>query len=315
MCSNGLFLGCLDFCEDIGRFLKAVGAFFLSSVAAGLAFQAKHDVNVMMRQVTKHTGVVAFLSNAFTLTFTFMYLVNIGTTLYTLLGISCIREAIFRNRADATRKCKALQCCLGPLCATYQQIAVWLTLALQVMVSYAILLFAFVLWLLMSMCHSGNAVVSSFQGFLDTYHSRNSFQAGSFSPINWLMNVDLEKYCHATHDINASVKQVFIGCILSVGAQSLMLMVVSEEKGRIEGTMAEVLPGDGKGSKGTERREKRKHGRRNRRDASLSSSSSSSSSSGESPRTDPLLQYKSASAPMGGRSYRMPGELHARQLK
>jgi len=290
--------------------MKAILAFFLCSVATGLAFQAKHDVNVMMRQVTKHTGVAAFMSNAFTLTFTFMYLVNIGVTLYTCCGISCIREFIFRGRADETNKCRAIQCVLGPLCATYQQGAVWLTLALQIMVSYGYLMFAMMLWVFMSMCHSGNAVVSSFQGFLDTYHSRNLYQSGSFSPINWFMNLEVEKYCNATVDMNASVKQVFIGCLLSVCSQTLMLMVVSEEKGRIEGTMAEVAAASTGGEK------KGKKGKRRRRGRDDSPSSSSSSSSDEStPRTDPLLNYKTASAPMAGRSYRLPGGYDARSFK
>lgn len=311
MCSHGLLVGCLDVCEDVGRFLKALLAFFLCSIATGLAFQAKHDVNIMMRQVTKHNGIVAFMSNAFTLTFTFMYLVNIGTTLYTLVGISCIREYIFRNRGDGDNKCQGLQCILGPLCATYQQGVVWLTLALQVLVSYGYVMFSFMLWILMSMCHSGHAVMNSFQGVLDTYHARNSYQANSFSPVNWIMNVNMEKYCHATEDLKASVKQVFVGCLLSVVSQSLMLMVVSEEKGRIEGTMAEASAPTSNSGK-----EKGKRGR-SKRDRSLSFSSSSSSSSG-SPRTNPLLHSNAGSSfspPSGGRNYRLPGGSGARGLR
>jgi hypothetical protein len=251
------------------------------------------------------------MSNAFTLTFTFMYLVNIGTTIYTLLGISCIRECIFRQQENESNKCRAIQCILGPLCATYQQAVVWLSLALQIMVSYAYVMFSMMLWIFMSLCGSGNAVVNSFQGFLDTYHSRGGYQANSFSPVNWFMGLEMDKYCHASSELNASVKQVFIGCLLSVCSQTLMLMVVSEEKGRIEGTMAEMKPATGADKKGDKRRRRRREG------SSYDSQSDSSSSDDSTPRmrTDPLMQYKSASYPMAGRNYKLPGGYDARSFK
>jgi len=290
------FAKALDFCEDATRFLKAIIAFVVGSAAVGLAFQAKHDVNNMMRMVTKHTGIVAFLSNLFTVGFGFMYIVNVGCVLYQLVGLACIRSCIFRERVNETNKCRAIQCCLGPCCATYQQAMVTISLCVQIGLSYCYLLFGVFLGFLLSMCHGGHSVISSFQGLLDTYHGRNSYQAGSFSPMNWLMNINVVKYCDATRGMNDAAMQCFTGCLLSVASQTLMLMVISEEKGRIEGTMADDMMK-------TTGSQKRPRGKR-----ALDDSSSSSSES-EGDANDPLRQYRQQSSNNygGGRNYKLPG--------
>jgi len=294
LCWKGF--GC---CEDAVRFVKAVIAFMIGSVAVGLAFQAKHDVNNMMRMMTHHTGIVMFLSNMFTFGFAFMYLINVGAMIYTLLGLACFRNCIFRERQNETTKCRAIQCCLGPCCASYQQGMVAISLVLQVVLSYCYLMMGVFLGMLLGMCHGGHAVVSSFQGFLDEYHSRNSYQSGSFSPINFLMNLDVAKYCDATRGMNQAAMQCFMGCALSVVSQSLMLMVISEEKGRIEGTMADgAIVGIA---------DKKK-----RRTSNSSSSSSSSSSDGETNIKDPLTQYRQHADLHAGRNYKVPGGFDGR---
>jgi len=285
----------IDICEDATRLVKAIIAFLIGSASVGLAFQAKHDVNMMMRMITHHTGIVAFLSNFFTIGFGFMYIVNVGCVIYTLIGLSCIRNCIFRERQNETTKCRAIQCCLGPCCATYQQSMVAISLCIQVGLSYCYLLFGVFLGMLLGMCHGGNAVVSSFQGLLDTYHSRNSYQAGSFSPMNWLMNINVEKYCDATRGMDAAAMQCFTGCLLSVVSQTLMIMVISEEKGRIEGTMAE---GDM-----LQARSKRPRGKGDaKRDYSDSESSSESDN-----EPDPLARYRQQGPAYGGRNYKTAG--------
>jgi len=288
---------CIDYCEDASRFVKTLIAFLIANVAVGLAFQAKRDFNNMMRMVTKHTGFILFFSNFFTFGFGFMYLVNLGCVLYSFLGLGCCRNAIFRERENETRRCRIIQCVLGPFCATYQQIAVFITLCIQIGLSYIYLSMGILLGFLLGMCKGGNAVVSSFQGFLDTFHSRNSYQAGSFSPMNWLMDLNVEKYCDATRGMNATVMQCFTGCLLSVLSQALMMSVISEEKGRIEGTMAE-----GQIVRDTSKKKKGKGGRDNDSD----SDSSSSSSEGARNEVDPLRQYRQQSN-TGGRNYKLPG--------
>jgi hypothetical protein len=284
----------IDFCEDATRFVKTIIAFLIGSVAVGLAFQAKHDVNRMMRMVTKHSGIVAFLSNIFTAGFCFMYVVNIGCLLYSCMGLACIRNAVFRERVNETKWCRAIQLCLGPCCATYHQIMVAITLGVQVGLSYCYLLMGIFLGFLGGMCHGGNSVVSSFQGFLDDYHSRNSYQAGAFSPMNWFMDLDVAKYCDAARGLDAAAMQCFSGCALSVVSQVLMIMVISEEKGRIEGTMADAA------MKAPSR------GRKGKRRGNDPDSSSSSSDSDYSP--DPLRQYNSNAG--AGRNYKLPGGYH-----
>jgi len=279
------------------RFVKTLIAFLLGSAAVGMAFQAKSDVNHMMRMITHHSGWVMFLSNFFTIGFGFMYVVNIGALFYSLLGLPCIRGPIFRERERETTTCRLIQCCLGPCCATYQQAIVAVTLFNQIMLSYLYMGVCMTLGGLLCMCHGGNAVVSHFQGLLDTYHSRNSYQAGSFSPVNWLMNLNVEKYCDATRGMNESMYQLFMGCVLSVISQVLMIMVISEEKGRIEGTMADgVIREDGAS--------------RSRRKRGDYSDSSSSDSEGERDVSQ-LSYYKPASIAGAGRNYNVPGGYQA----
>jgi hypothetical protein len=293
-----LIAALFDCCEDVARIVKAAFAMVLACAATGLAMQAKGEVNLMMRRVTRHTGLVAFFSNVFTLSFLFMFLVDVFALLYTCLGCGCIRYYIFRERANESAKCRMFQCIIGPCCATVQQVMVWLTLTIQILVSYGYVMFAVFLKSLLFLCHSGNTVVNSFQGFLDTYHSRQGYQAGAFSPLNWLMNLNIEKYCMATRGMNRATMQCFTGCLLSVVAQVIMLMVVSEEKGRIEGTMAEGVQGGLFGGSAVKDK-KRSSSRRS------NSSSSSSSSSDDSPtkrRTTAL-----AAPTAGGLNYTLPG--------
>lgn len=288
---------CIDCAEDATRFVKTVIAFLIANVAVGLAFQAKKDFNMMMRMVTKHTGVVQLLSNGFTMGFSFMYIVNIGCVLYSLVGLACIRNLIFRQREVETSQCRIIQCVAGPFCATYQQIVVFLTLANQIMLSYIFIVMSISLGGLNLICQGGNSMISSLQGILDKMHgSGGSYQAGSMSPSSWFANLNVEKYCDATQGMNAAAMQCFTGCLLSVLSQALMIMVISEEKGRIEGTMAE----------GQLVKAQKKKKKRNSSDSDSDSSSSSSGS--DTPRagqTKPLQQYRGGSA--AGRNYKLPG--------
>jgi len=291
---------CIDCAEDATRFVKTIIAFLIANVAVGLAFQAKKDFNVMMRAVTKHTGIVQLSSNGFTMGFSFMYLVNIGCVLYSLIGLACIRNLIFRERQVETAWCRGIQCVAGPFCATYQQIVVFITLANQIMLSYIFIVMSISLGGLNLVCQGGNSMISSLQGMIDKMHggASSSYQAGSMSPSGWFMNLDVEKYCDATKGINAATMQCFTGCLLSVLSQALMIMVISEEKGRIEGTMAE-----GQLVKAQQQKQKKRNG-----SDSDSDSSSSSSSGSDTPRagqTKPLQQYRGGS--VAGRNYKLPG--------
>lgn len=284
---------CIDCAEDATRFVKTIIAFLIANVAVGLAFQAKKDFNMMMRAVTKHTSIVQLFSNGFTLGFSFMYIVNIGVVLYSLIGLACVRNLIFRERAVETRTCRIIQCVAGPFCATYQQIMVFLTLANQIMLSYIFICMSISLAGLNIVCQGGNDMISSLQGIFDKSAGSSSYSA---SPTSWFQSINVEKYCDATKGMNAAARQCFTGCLLSVLSQALMIMVVSEEKGRIEGTMAEgqrVKPST----------------KKKRNDSDSDSDSSSSSSSGsDTPRagqTKPLQQYRGGSA--AGRNYKLPG--------
>jgi len=283
---------CIDCAEDATRFVKTIIAFLIANVAVGLAFQAKKDFNVMMRAVTKHTGIVQLCSNGFTMGFSFMYLVNIGCVLYSLVGLACIRNLIFRERENQTKTMRIIQCAAGPFCSTYQQIVVFLTLANQIMLSYIFIVMSISLAGLTMVCQGGNHMITSLQGIFDKMHgSSGSYSA---SPTSWFQSINVEKYCDATKGMNDAARQCFTGCLLSVLSQALMIMVISEEKGRIEGTMAEGQ---------SVRAAKKK-----RRNDSDTDSSSSSSSGGNTPRagqTKPLQQYRGGST--AARNYKLPG--------
>jgi len=109
------------------------------------------------------------------------------------------------------------------------------------------------------------------------------------------MNINVEKYCDATRGMDAAAMQCFTGCLLSVVSQTLMIMVISEEKGRIEGTMAE---GDM-----LQARSKRPRGKGDaKRDYSDSESSSESDN-----EPDPLARYRQQGPAYGGRNYKTAG--------
>lgn len=288
----------IDACEDATRLVKTIIAFMIANVAVGLAFQAKKDFNIMMEQILENTGMVKFLSNFFTVGFAFMYLVNVGCLLYSFVGLACCRNAIFRERVNETRKCRIIQCVVGPCCATYQQIVIFVTLVNQAALSYVYLMMTVYLGMLLGVCRAGHSVVSSFQGFADDFTAQSSYQKSGWSPLNWLSGVNVEKYCNATSHMSVAATQCFWGCLLSVLSQAMMLMVISEEKGRIEGTMADgAMIADSSAPVKSQRRP------RGRDDSD--SDSSSGSSSDRPYENDPLKQYKGATS--GGRNYKLPG--------
>lgn len=279
---------CLDCCEDLFRIIKAFAAFALGTIATSMSFKAKHDVNIAMAQITTHTGVVRFLANFFTLSFGYMYLVNIKSLLYVLLGSSCFRECIWRPRAGQSVKCTLLQCVLGPCSATCLQIEVWLTLGLQLAVSYIYLLSGIALAFLLGVCRAGNATVRAMQKMIDENNADPNHS--QWSPTNWFMQLNVRKYCQATSGLDQAAKLCFAGCVLSVLSQVLFIMIISEEKGRIEATMAEDWEGGKKVA------------------VSLKDRAEESTSSSDSDyEADPLVKYQRGRRGNAARPYKVAG--------
>lgn len=291
-----------DCCEDFSRLLKASLAFLLSNVAVGLSFKAKYEVNQELSNVTSHSGIVRVLANIYTATFGIMYVVNIFCVIYTILGVGCIRECIFRERPDESSRCKKIQCCLGPACSTILQVLVWVTLMLQVMTSYGYLIVMVYLTFLLGICKAGHATVSSFQNLINAW--RNGRQP-AWSPLNMIMDVNMNKYCLATNAVKSASSKCFLGCILSVASQVLMIAVISEEKGRIAGTL-------GMGEQGSESRVIKGVAVKGSKDDD--SSSSGSDYEATPPAPDPLAKFRRAGGPSGvpagGRNYKLPGGTH-----
>lgn len=210
-----------------------------------------------------------------------------------MLGLSYFRYMIFRERENESTKCRAIQCLLGPCCAGYQQTMVWITLCIQIGVSYLYLSFAIFVSFLLIICRSGNAVIHAFQGVTTAiFH-------GGKSPTDpgWFMSLNMKKYCVATHGIDQAAMQCFWGCLLSVVSQVFMIMCVSEEKGRIEATMAE----------GDFFTKSKKKGRKGSDSSDSESDSDSSSSSDEDRPRNSRYGQQHRNQPGGGRNYMMAG--------
>jgi len=221
----------IECCEESSRFIKVIVAFVIGSIAAGTSFQARDTVATEVGKVTSYKGTVAFLSNGITLSFILLYLVNIMCVLYSVIGLACVRRRLF----GGSRKWRGIRCCLGSfICGTFQQIMVCVTLAMQVGMSWCYLLCSIFLGILQRFCNAGGSVTNSFQGLLDNYHGQMSYQADAWSPINWFMNLNVEKYCLATEGVQDASYDCFWGCGLSVASQAIMLMAISEEKGHIQ---------------------------------------------------------------------------------
>merc|ERR1719463_242167 len=123
------------------------------------------------------------------------------------------------------------------------------TLGVQIALSYGYLMFALILGFMVAICRGGNAVIRAFQGLID------AITAGHAN--GWFQHIDMNKYCDATKGMDTAAMQCFWGCLLSVVSQTIMLMVISEEKGRIEGTMAEGAKGPMVQSKGKAKSKRR----------------------------------------------------------
>mmetsp|Transcript_58163 Transcript_58163/g.104081 ORF Transcript_58163/g.104081 Transcript_58163/m.104081 type:complete len:307 (-) Transcript_58163:163-1083(-) len=294
---------CFDVCEDFSRLLKACIAFLLSNLAVALSFHAKHEVNQELSQITSHSGIVALLANIYTASFGVMWVVNIFCIIYTFLGIGCIRQCIFRERPDESTKCQKIQCCLGPACSSVLQILVWLTLLMQIAVSYGYLMVMVYLTFLLGICKAGHSTISAFQHLIDSW--RNGREAPGWSPLNLIMNMNMEKYCYATDAIKSASSKCFLGCLLSVASQVLMIAIISEEKGRIEGTLGMGVQGGD-----SSRVIKGQAVKGGADDDDSSSSSSGSDYEATPPAPDPLAKFRQAGAPSGmpagGRNYKLP---------
>merc|ERR1719352_1006479 len=113
---------------------------------------------------------------------------------------------------------------------------------------------------------------------------------------NWFMNLDMQQYCRATRGMDDAAMQCFFGCLLSVASQALMLAVISEEKGRIEGTMAEGV---------FNRSAKKKRGYDD--DSDTSSTSSSDSEYESTPANPPMYYQERGHFGAKGPNYKLPG--------
>lgn len=258
---------------DCFRFFKAIVAVIIAHVAVSFAFQAKDVVDSQVASATGHEGTLNFAASSFTYSFIFMYIVDLMCLLYSCLGISCIRRPVFEDRDTGRVHLRPAQICLGPCCATFWQIMIWISFGLQISLSYAYLLMGIFLRFLVGICKSGDVVISSFQGFLDSFNDAQSYETGDqfWSPIDWFEDLNVQNYCVATEGMSTASLTCFVGCLLSVVSQVLMVAVISEEKGRIEGTMTEHINSDYSVDYHVESEEKRKKSKRKQRDDSSDS--------------------------------------------
>lgn len=282
---------CVDAAEDCIRLVKAVSAFLLGNVAVGMSIRARNNLNQELSEVIQdHMGIVRFVGTMYTSTFLCMWVVNVFCLLYSFLGTACIREKIWRERAGESNKERAIQLCVGPCCATVLQTALFATLALQIGVSYIYLLVACVMAFLNSICHAGERFISMFQGTVNEYNAGHPMH-DSWNPMNWFITLKMEQFCYGTRGLDEASKTCFWACVLTTVSQVLMMIVISEEKGRIEATMNEDY-GITQGKKVAPKND----------DASSSSSDSDY-------EADPLVKFrKKRSPPRGaGRNYKLPG--------
>lgn len=234
-------LGCWFLtCGDAVRFTKGIIAFVIANFAVGIAFQAGDVFREEVSEALEHPGFVQFLSWTLTSSFVFMYVVDIICLVYSLTSTPCCREYLFRERETERLRIRALQICMGPCCSSGCQVMVWITILLQVGLSYVYLLSGIFLRFLVGICTGGDAVISSFQGLLDSFTKNWAYQDDPWSPLNWFMGMDIEKYCVATQGASTATLTCFTGCLLSVFSQVLMMSVISEEKGRIESTFEDT---------------------------------------------------------------------------
>jgi len=181
--------------------------------------------------------------------------------------------------------------CIGPCCATILQTMLFFSLATQIGVSYLYLVVACVMAFLLSICHAGESFMSMFQGTVNEYNAEHP-EHNAWNPMNWFITLKMEEFCYGTRGLDEASKTCFWACVLTTISQVLMMIVISEEKGRIEATMNEDY---GISNKVAVKKD----------DAEESSSSDSDY------EADPLVKFKKKkNAPQargGGRNYRLPG--------
>lgn len=282
---------CIDRCEDFLRFLKAVAAFLIGNVAVGLSFKARNTLNAELSEVTTHMGVVRFVGTMYTTTFLSMYFVNVLCMIYACLGSGCIRDRIWSSKDDDTKKSEAIKLCVGPCCATILQLMLFSTLATQIGVSYIYLLIACLMTFLIGICKAGHRITTMFQSTVNEFDASHP-EHDSWNPMNWFITLKMEHFCRGTRGLNEAAMVCFWACVLTTVSQVLMLIVISEEKGRIEATMNEVGAG---GSKKV---------------AVGDDSDEGESSTDSDYEADPLVKYRKSnnkSQQPGGRNYKLPG--------
>lgn len=223
-------------CQDGWRFFKVCVAFVMGLVGMSMAFEAKEIVKAELKAVLQESFAYQ-LSSSFTISGVFTVFVNIVAFMYCFIGIPCVHSCIF-SKGWGDKKCRYCQCCLGSsFFALFMQLATCATVISQVVFANGYLILDIALGFLNGFCRGGDTVIARFQALLDSYaeNMQSDYQEQKWSPVNWFVYVDVNTYCLATASLGDAAHKVFVGCSVAVISQLLMLMVVSEEKGRFAG--------------------------------------------------------------------------------
>lgn len=186
---------------------------------------ARANVHSAMDEM-KVGGIGGFL-NLLTMSFTLMIFVNIAALILGFMGAGCFREFLF-GQQDTEYPClvRTGQCMLGPLALIVVRMFLWVTFALQLVLSYVFLLVGLLIFAAAAICHSGAVAVRESQKLFTDMGD----------------DIDMTDTCHAITRVGLAGFMLFAGCGLTVFSQAAMLSALASEQAQIEDEMKKNAP-------------------------------------------------------------------------
>jgi hypothetical protein len=198
----------------------------MTLVGVSMSSSARSDVDNMLADLNAESFNP--YANLMSFTFSLTFLSNTAALVVGFLAAGKLREHVFgAHSAGHPALLKSLQFCAGPCSANIVQTLVWITLLMQLALSYIFLLIWVLLFTVSGICGASKSAIDSATDLISQLNATKEDFGFDISQLN------IDQYCKAGSTFASAGMYYFLGCVITVVSQAWMLSFLAKNKERI----------------------------------------------------------------------------------
>lgn len=233
-------------CRTTCRSLPFAASACFALVAGGVAlsFQVSKDVERALRQMGEGTEQARLAFDFLFIPFGISALVNWCALLQCFLASGRTRELLFSQLPEALRKedtkkascCRRCcrSCCRVQTCMSWYfvrpvQGLLYLTLAVQLLLSFVFIVATVVVSMLNGVCDAGGDAITHLQDLTKFMHVNGKDRAS----WSWASHLNVKEYCSVMGDTDSSCMLLLVSCLAVILGQAPMMACLSWSRERV----------------------------------------------------------------------------------